>query len=229
MTEQPTQLEPMADEQTLAALWRGGGDARTELPPALRAKLIREAPSHLPKPMALSGVSWVAWSGWAAAAAVLVISLVYFATRPEPQIAVKPDDPPVEQPVTFASFRATTDAEPATLGVQAMGDAYDGAQAEVIWDDTRQAGVLRVRDLPVNDAAQAQYQLWIVDATRPDDNGRNRVDGGVFDVTQTDGWSEIVINGKLPVGEAVGFAITLEPPGGSVVSELGPRLLMITG
>ena len=44
------------------------------------------------------------------------------------------------------------------------------------------------------------------------------MDGGVFDVPP--GADEVIvpIRARLPVGEAVLFAITVEPPGGVVVS-----------
>ncbi|SVA45455.1 uncharacterized protein METZ01_LOCUS98309, partial [marine metagenome] len=44
------------------------------------------------------------------------------------------------------------------------------------------------------------------------------VDGGIFDITRTDKAIIIPINPKLPISKAVGFAITLEQPGGVVVS-----------
>ncbi|MEM8874518.1 MAG: anti-sigma factor [Planctomycetota bacterium] len=241
MTDQPTQNEPMVDEPTLAAVWRSGGDARVALPTGLRAKLIEDARLHLLAPKSLpigaatSPSPWLAWSGWIAAAAAVVVLLVFFATRPQPEVAGIPDQPAIElvEPLGFEALLAACELEPVKLDVLAMDDDFDQAEAEVAWDNEQQIGVLRVRNLPANDVVEAQYQLWIVDATRPDDNGRNRVDGGVFDVApetlNVDGWSEIQIDSKLPVGDAVGFAITLEPPGGSVVSELGPRLLMITG
>ena len=59
-----------------------------------------------------------------------------------------------------------------------------------------------------------QYQVWILDPL----NHKQPVDGGVFDVTQSDKTMIIPINPKLPISKAVGFAITLEQPGGVVVS-----------
>jgi hypothetical protein len=62
----------------------------------------------------------------------------------------------------------------------------------------------------------AQYQLWIFDAER---NEAYPVDGGVFDVL--DGATDDVvvrIDPRLPVRRATAFAITVEQPGGVVVS-----------
>jgi anti-sigma-K factor RskA len=66
-----------------------------------------------------------------------------------------------------------------------------------------------------NDPERAQYQLWIFDAARDD---RYPIDGGVFDVPP--GRNELIVpmHPTLPVARAVAFAITVEPPGGVVVS-----------
>ncbi len=58
------------------------------------------------------------------------------------------------------------------------------------------------------------------------DPGRDArpVDGGVFDIT---GEGEVIvpIDAKLPIGTPAVFAITLEQPGGVVVSD-GPLLVI---
>ena len=66
-----------------------------------------------------------------------------------------------------------------------------------------------------------QYQLWIVDPER----AAQPVDGGVFDVQA--GTREVIIpiNAKLAVNNPAAFAITLEKPGGVVVSA-GPLLVV---
>jgi anti-sigma-K factor RskA len=62
----------------------------------------------------------------------------------------------------------------------------------------------------------AQYQLWIFDAER---NEAYPVDGGVFDVpAKSDGDVVIKIDPRIPVSRATAFAITVERPGGVVVS-----------
>ena len=47
----------------------------------------------------------------------------------------------------------------------------------------------------------------------------NPVDGGVFDIVNADSPTIIPISPKLPIDKAKGFAITLEQPGGVVISE----------
>lgn len=90
------------------------------------------------------------------------------------------------------------------------------AEGDVVWSDADQAGVMRFRGLAANDPKKAQYQLWIFDAERDD---AHPVDGGVFDIPADGGDVLVPIAAKLPVGHAKMFAITVERPGGVVVSD----------
>ena len=94
--------------------------------------------------------------------------------------------------------------------------AQGETQGDVVWDPSRQEGYLRFRDLPANDPKATQYQLWILDGKR---DTRYPVDGGVFDIPA--GREEVIIRirAKLPVREATAFVITVERPGGVVVSD----------
>ncbi|MCA9107771.1 MAG: anti-sigma factor [Planctomycetales bacterium] len=90
----------------------------------------------------------------------------------------------------------------------------------VVWNDRLQRGFMAFESLAPNDPAIEQYQLWIFDTARSDDHP---VDGGVFDMalteaTRIDGVTLVPIDAKLPVTHAKMFALTVEPPGGSVVS-----------
>ena len=91
-----------------------------------------------------------------------------------------------------------------------------GAAGDVVWDNARQRGFLRLKGFVANDPASARYQLWIFDAARDD---RYPVDGGMFDVPP--GREEVVIpvRPSVPVRRPVAFAVTVEGPGGTVVSE----------
>ena len=81
---------------------------------------------------------------------------------------------------------------------------------------------MRFRDLPANDPALEQYQLWIFDATRDD---AHPVDGGLFDV-EGDGEVIVPIAARLLVRDATLFAVTVEEPGGVVVSDR-ERLILV--
>ncbi|WP_291156955.1 anti-sigma factor domain-containing protein [Gemmatimonas sp. UBA7669] len=123
---------------------------------------------------------------------------------------------PVSGP-SAAQLFAELRADPAVVPVrwaESEDPAAMNADGEVWWDAARQRGVLRIRGLVPNDPRLAQYQLWIVDAER---DARYPVDGGVFDIGR-DGEVLVVIDARVPVRRATLFAVTLEVPGGVVVS-----------
>jgi hypothetical protein len=103
----------------------------------------------------------------------------------------------------------------AGVGHWTWGAASEMTSGDVVWDSRSQRGFLRLHGFVPNDPARAQYQLWIFDAARDD---RYPVDGGVFDVPP--GRDEVIVpmHPTLPVSRAVAFAITVEQPGGVVVS-----------
>lgn len=84
---------------------------------------------------------------------------------------------------------------------------------DVVWSNSLQQGFMRFIDLPINDPLVEQYQLWIIDPERDDEP----IDGGVFNVTQS-GEVVVPIQAKLQVVSPEAFAITIEKPGGVVVS-----------
>jgi len=86
---------------------------------------------------------------------------------------------------------------------------------DIVWSDEKQAGYMRFRGLPVNDAKKETYQLWIFDRTQ---DKATPIDGGTFDVS-SDGEVVIPINAKLKAEGPAMFAITVEKPGGVVVSK----------
>lgn len=100
-------------------------------------------------------------------------------------------------------------------------EGYEGVTGDVVWSESKQQGYLRLANMPVNDPARVQYQLWIVD---PERDGKHPVDGGVFDVSST-GEVIIPIQAKLQIRSPKAFAITAEQPGGVVVSA-GPLLVV---
>jgi anti-sigma-K factor RskA len=92
---------------------------------------------------------------------------------------------------------------------------FEEMAGEVIWSDELQEGYLTLSNLPANDPKSRQYQLWIVDPDRDDEP----VDGGVFDIPASSGPAVIPIRNPLAVKSPQKFVITLEKPGGVVVSE----------
>lgn len=164
-----------------------------------KLRFVRSSPPR-PRRRAPVIVAWIA----AAACLALAVGAVLWARGQErvPVIAAAP--PPAE---ARAELLATA-GDAATL-------AWQAASGDVVWSPSKQRGYMRFRGLAPNDPKVAQYQLWIFDKRRDE---RFPVDGGVFDVT-SDGEVIVPISAKLPVGDAVLFAVTVEAPGGVVVSK----------
>lgn len=117
----------------------------------------------------------------------------------------------------YRSLAAMTD----TTRVDWAPNAGGEVAGHVVWNDRLQQGFMAFERLPANDPKVEQYQLWIFDAARSDDHP---VDGGVFDLAvdsavQVDGMTLVPVDAKLPVSRAKMFALTVEAPGGVVVSD----------
>ena len=95
---------------------------------------------------------------------------------------------------------------------------YSGttAQGDITWSDAKQSGFMRFRGLPLNDPKKFQYQLWIFDSER---DSSKPTSGGVFDVLSCDGEYLVEIAPSIAVFEGKSFVVTVEPPGGVVVSK----------
>jgi hypothetical protein len=155
-------------------------------------------------------------AAWAAAAACLALAVgaVLWARGRELSQVATPTSPTPTPSAARAELLAAGDT--AMLPWKSTGDAAaQGASGDVVWSPTQQRGYMRFRGLAPNDPKVSQYQLWIFDKLRDD---KFPVDGGVFDV---DGTGEVIvpISAKLRVGDAVLFAVTVEAPGGVVVSK----------
>lgn len=151
------------------------------------------------------------WLPWTLAAASLLFAFWTLTARPDraaPVVAKSAleqrDELIASSSVLQLDWTATEDP------------AAAGASGQVVWSDEEQKGFMTFRSLEVNDPTVTQYQLWIFDPNRPDEHP---VDGGVFDVPA--GASEVVvpIDPKLGVQNPKLFAITVEEPGGVVVSK----------
>jgi len=86
---------------------------------------------------------------------------------------------------------------------------------DVVWSDSKQTGYVRISGLPKNDPGKETYQLWIVAENQ---DPKTPVDGGTFDIS-SDGEVIIPIDAKVKVQNPQAFAITIEKPGGVVVSK----------
>jgi hypothetical protein len=88
-----------------------------------------------------------------------------------------------------------------------------GVKGEVVWSQSRQEGYMTFEAAPTNDPTVEQLQLWIFDESQ-----QHPVDGGVFDIDRESGRVIVPIDAKLRVDRPTRFAVTIEKPGGVVVS-----------
>lgn len=161
------------------------------------------------------------WGGWvAAAAAVLIAALGWLRTPPAPAT------PTPEQLAAVLE----ADAETVRVPWTSPGDpAGAGASGEVLWNNRLQRGFMRITGLAKNDRKVEQYQLWIIDSGRSEPQP---VDGGVFDFDPGAGGTAVIpIRAAISVRTPAAFAVTVEKPGGVVVSkqERVPLLAQIKG
>jgi len=159
---------------------------------------------------------------WFAAAACLLLAIggwwprLREAPRNQQAQVVQPSQPRVaslaEQRAALLASGAqvtqltwTNTADPASIGVS----------GDVVWDNVTQRGFMRFSGLAANDPNLLQYQLWIFDAQQDE---RYPIDGGVFDIPPGGGDVIVPIKAALGVRAPVMFAVTVEKPGGVVVS-----------
>jgi len=177
---------------------------------------VRTAPSMIDSPKVeragsksnpASGPSWrEIFSVFVAAASLLLLLSGFnpFARKGPPP------------PTAMAMLESFQDSKPGDLVDVSWTPVHDpDAKGKVLWSDEKQEGYMVFSGLDVNDPKVKQYQLWIFDT---DVEQEIPVDGGVFDIRQSDigknGEVVIPIHPHVPVDRAVQFAVTKEDPGG---------------
>lgn len=190
---------------------RIGADAAGYLPGRRSGTVVPAMIDEVPRVPSRSPFATAGW--WVAAC--LAVAVAWLGAT------VRRDDVPSASAVAPAKLRLRLLADDPNAVTVAWKAGQDPAVAaagsdlgDVVWSPGRQQGFMRIRGLAVNDPAVEQYQLWIFDAER---NADYPVDGGVFDVG-ADGEVVVPIDPRLPVGKATLFAVTVEKPGGVVVS-----------
>jgi len=220
-------------ERAAAAIALAGTPEAEPLPAALRARIEvqaqgffgKAAKPQLPARASSRGAS----AGWWAAAACLVLAALGWLHSPQsnapvavvpvptppavipPPIVPAAPPPPAEE---RAALLALPDSLKITLGAT-KDPAAAGVTGDVVWDPATQRGFVRFVGLKPNDPRAHQYQLWIFDGER---DQRYPVDAGVFDVPANLAEVLVPIHAALPVRAAKAFAVTVEKPGGVVVS-----------
>jgi Anti-sigma-K factor rskA len=231
-------------ERAAAAIALAGSANAPPLPADLAQRVARQAEQHFgaaagaDKPIDLAAARSSAAArapaaasrsgayGWLAAAACLVLAVVAW-NRPPPQAptaqvspppaAVPPPAVPPAPPTPAeerAALLAKADSLKVTFGAT-KDPAAHGVSGDVVWDPATQRGFMRLVGLAPNDPSMHQYQLWIFDGGR---DKRYPVDGGVFDIPANATEVVLPIRAALPVLSPKAFAVTIEKPGGVVVS-----------
>lgn len=216
-----SQLDPQSLRQAeqAAAVYSVASLPKIEaLPAALESRLLEDAKrfarasaqSEAPSaraapgpPPAIGRSRWFALSGYALAASIAVLAVLLRPLSPQVQPGV-PAQPLVGKQALHVAWTPGPDA----TGAQVSG--------QVVWDPQSNRGYMVFKGLAANDAARQQYQLWVFDAQR---DARYPVDGGVFNVADGQAEIRVPITPKLHVGQATAFVVTVEKPGGVVVSD----------
>ena len=229
------EADPQALEVTAAALMLAGGWKEEPLPESLRRRLDAAAVEYSARnPVDSELPAVVAWSregkppasrssgfAWFAAAASIVLAIAAWIPRLDyPQSdKIQLLSQASQDFDTLAGERQMLLAT-AAMAVQKDWSATEypagsSVKGDVVWDPASQTGYMRFTGLPANDPGTLQYQLWIFDETRDD---RYPVDGGVFNIPSGGGEVVVPILSKLMIRTPKLFAVTIERPGGVVVS-----------
>ncbi len=215
--------------------------AETELEPMpahLEAKILEGADRHFvalkeqkAEDSPVRNIQWAQpkrsfldWFGWpvAAAASVALIFTIFYnqqrvsTLEAQLQQLQRPSPAPVEPTMAQKRDELIREASDITRASWTKGNVKEseGITGEVVWSDEKQIGYMTFRGLPPNDPNREAYQLWIFEQA---DLEAHPKDGGVFNVTET-GEVIVPIEAKLRTFSPKAFAVTVEKPGGVVVS-----------
>ena len=183
-------------------------DGREESP--LADNIVNVA-YETPKP------SFMQWLGWAlAGAACLLLAVNIWFAGFGPQKEIVTNAPPPAPSIAEKRQALLASAGPDVVRTEwTSPQKQEDLAGDVVWSDSKQEGYMTFRNLPVNDTSKETYQLWIFDENQDE---ATPVDGGVFDVSK-DGEAVIPITAKISVKGPKAFAVTVEKPGGVVVSK----------
>jgi hypothetical protein len=223
-------------EQAAAAVTLAANNDGTPLPAGLAQKIAAQADAHFAKAGTVSDIAAARSArqarpagssgalGWLAAAACLIVAIFgWMRSPPGPAPAAiveapKPQAPLPPREPTLAERRDALLAQADSLKITLAATkdpAAAGVTGDVVWDAKTQKGYLHFVGLASNDPKVHQYQIWIFDAER---DKRYPIDGGVFDVPADANDIVIPIHAALQVLKPAAFAVTVEKPGGVVVS-----------
>ena len=154
--------------------------------------------------------------GWAfAALAVAILAVNVWQTRVAPKVEREYVQLTPTPTPTLAEQRekllAATDVIQSNWTAPTADKAVTG---DIVWSDTVQKGFARIKGLPVNDKTKETYQIWIFESS----DDKTPVNGGTFDVNAV-GEVILPLDTQIKVNHPQMFAVTVEKPGGVVVSK----------
>jgi len=211
-------VDPDAMDRAAAAVDLAFAGEAAPMPVALRDRIAASIPGSLElrrqdtAPIAVIGKRRTApMLGWLAAAACLVLAVTAWwpSLRPSP---------------SPASERLVLLSKPGTIK-GAWGDwdnpEIAGVKGEVVWNESEQRGFMTFTGLPAANPSKEVYQLWIIDERGME----QRISGAIFDARGT-GEVVIPISPRIKTKNAAAFAITIEEPGGTWVSNMKRRVVI---
>jgi hypothetical protein len=218
-------------ELTAAAIGMAYVGTTEDMPASLQSRIVADSERHFERiaekgsapvneiATESAGTGWFGWLGWglAAAASLALAFNLFYTTPPVVDVVQGPDATP-EKKLTPAEERQRLieSAPDLARGSFGPGNVKELTPAgDIVWSDAKQTGYMRLSGLPVNDPNKETYQLWIFDETQDD---KTPIDGGTFNVG-SDGEVIVPINAKLAPRNTKMYAITVEKPGGVVVSK----------
>jgi Anti-sigma-K factor rskA len=198
-------------------------DTSEDLPAHLRNKILAESEKYFVQPREELQKTFTfepkrsiwSWLGWAFASVACIALAFNWSTT---NVNAPPQNVPIEALNATQLRQRLIDTDKNALQINwAKGNMKDLAEVsgDLVWSDAKQTGYMRFQGLPINDRSKESYQLWIFDETQDE---KTPIDGGVFDVN-SDGETIIPITAKLKVKNPKLFAVTVEKPGGVVVSK----------
>jgi anti-sigma-K factor RskA len=197
-----TELRDLVDELRETAATIACTAPLQELPAGLEAKILQQI---APAPKIVAFPKWAALLPLAIAACLAVACLILFrdVTHLRQRVAE------LETRDVLAQLKIAT--------LTSQQPASPSATAVILWDASKQRGVLKVSGVPANRTGTS-YQLWVVDPKYKDP-----VNGGVFAVDAT-GTTKISFQPDAPINSVKAFAVSLERAGG-VPKAQGPMVL----
>ena len=194
--------------------------ARKASAAAEEAESVPEASNIIPVTFEKPGFSLTNWLGWGVAAvACLALVANIWLTRNSTQQLTADGQPvkgveSIEPTLGEKRDQLLTSAKDVVRTAWARPGEEEARIGEIVWSDEAQTGYMTFKGLPQNDVNKETYQLWIFDETQDE---KTPIDGGVFDIGEG-GEVVVPINAKLEVRNPKMFAVTVEKPGGVVVS-----------